>query len=79
MHIDRTALLAYISGTLNVDTRGVDDDTPLFSSGLIDSFSMIDLITHLEGSTGQRIAPADITLDNFDTLGRMIAYLGRAA
>lgn len=47
--------------------------------GLIDSFSMIDLITHLEGSTGQRIAPADITLDNFDTLGGMIAYLGRAA
>lgn len=79
MNIDRNALIGYLSGTLNVDTGGVGDDTPLFSSGLIDSFSMIDLITYLEAGTGRRISPADITLDNFDTLGRMIAYLGRTA
>ena len=36
---------------------------------------MIDLITYLESTVSIRIEPADITLDNFDTLGRILEFL----
>ncbi len=67
----------YLEGTLRIDVAGLDADSPLFSSGAIDSFSMIDLITHLEVVSGTRIQPSDITLDNFDTVRRIINFLSR--
>lgn len=74
MTLEKDILTGYLSGTLNVDVTQVTDDTPLFSSGLIDSFSMIDLITFIESQCGTSISPADITLDNFDTIGRIMHF-----
>jgi acyl carrier protein len=51
------------------------DDTELFSGGLIDSLSVMDLVSFLESETGCVIAPTDINLDNFDTIGRMVSYV----
>lgn len=63
--------------------RGTDDpievDTPLFSSGLLDSASMVELMVFLEQETGISVSPADVTLDNFDSIGRILAYAERAA
>ncbi len=75
MEFSKQNLLDYLSGPLNVDIGGLDENSLLFSSGLVDSFSMIDLITYLESTVSIRIEPADITLDNFDTLGRILEFL----
>ena len=77
MTVTSTDLRSYLTGTLNFDLPGVADADPLFSSGLVDSFAMIDLITFLESQGGFRIPPADITLDNFDTLERIVAFMTR--
>ncbi len=79
MTVTSTDLRSYITGTLNFDLPGVTDADPLFSSGLVDSFAMIDLIMFLETKGGLRIPPADITLDNFDTLDRIVAFMARNA
>lgn len=69
----------YLEGTLRVNVSALDAETPLFSSGVIDSFAMIDLITFLESKFGIRIEPGDITLDNFDSVGRMAKFLSNGA
>lgn len=50
------------------------DDDPLFSSGLLDSVAMMSLITFVEEKTGGDVRPADVTLDNFDSLSRITEY-----
>lgn len=50
------------------------EDDPLFSSGLLDSVAMMSLITFIESSTGADVRPADVTLENFDTLARIADY-----
>ncbi|KGJ20302.1 acyl carrier protein [Paracoccus sanguinis] len=56
--------------------EGIAADTPLFSTGLLDSVTMIQLIGYLEDRTGQNVGAADVTLENFDSAGRIMAYVG---
>lgn len=55
----------------------VGDDTELFSRGLIDSLNVVELVTFVEGELGRPIPPADITLDNFDTINRIARFAGK--
>lgn len=74
-----TDLLSFLDEDLGVDIAGIDDDTPLFSSQIVDSFALVNLMMFLERGAGIRIAPVDVNLDNMDTIGRMLAYVGRVA
>jgi acyl carrier protein len=71
--------MAFLEEDLGVDTSGVDTETPLFSSQLIDSFALVTLMMFLEREAGIRIAPADVNLDNMDSVGRMLAYVARVS
>jgi acyl carrier protein len=77
--VDSDSLLAFLEEDLGVDIDGVEADTPLFSSQLVDSFALVTLMMFLEKEAGIRIAPADVNLDNMDTIGRMLAYVERVA
>jgi acyl carrier protein len=57
----------------------VDGDTPLISSGVIDSFHVAALLAALEAHYKVRIEPAEIGVDNFDTAGQMHAYIQQRA
>lgn len=77
--IDSDSLLAFLEEDLGVDIDGVEADTPLFSSQLVDSFALVSLMMFLEKQSGIRIAPVDVNLDNMDTIARMLAYVERVA
>lgn len=70
-------LLEFLEVDLGVDISDVDTDTPLFSSQLVDSFALVNLMMFLEREAGIRIAPSDVNLDNMDTIGRMLGYVAR--
>ena len=53
----------------------MDADTPLFSSGMIDSASMVDLIIFLESEGHVKLEPDDITLDHLDSIGRILNFV----
>ena len=53
----------------------IRSDTALLSSGLIDSFRIATLIAALESHYAVRIDPADVGVDNFDTVGQIHEYL----
>ncbi|MTH63554.1 acyl carrier protein [Paracoccus shanxieyensis] len=74
MSLSQQDILAYLRDDLNVD-EDIDAGTELFSGGILDSVSMVSLITFIEEKTGAVIQPGDVTLENFDTVDRISAYV----
>jgi acyl carrier protein len=58
-----------------IGARELDRDTALFSDGTIDSVGMVDLIVFLEAEADVIIAADDVTLDNFDSVARIVTFL----
>ena len=55
--------------------ENVHEEMALFSDGTIDSVGMIDLIAFIEDETGIEVGQADVTLDNFDSIALILAYV----
>jgi acyl carrier protein len=72
-------ILEFLGDELGVETGDIAPDTPLFSTGIIDSFGLVTLMTYIEGQCKIRIKPADVNLDNFDSLQRIVAFVHRSA
>jgi len=53
----------------------VAPDESLFESGLLDSFTLTDLVGELEREFGVRIPDSDLTPRRFDSVERIEAYL----
>jgi acyl carrier protein len=55
----------------------IDETTPLVSSGLIDSMSLIDILMKLEDFTHTRIPVGKVQAKDMDTVELMIATAQR--
>lgn len=56
----------------------VTDDEPLVSSGLIDSLSILTLISKLETRLGIRLRTSGLQPDDFDTIDLIAETVSRA-
>lgn len=74
MSLNAESIRRYLSDRAGVDTATVTEITPLFSSGLVDSFSLVELIAFVEKESGFRVDAWDVTLDNFDSIAQILAY-----
>jgi acyl carrier protein len=55
----------------------LDENTPLISSGLIDSMTLVDLLQKLEDLTHTRIPPGKVQPKDLDTVALMFATAQR--
>lgn len=55
--------------------RAIRPDEPLISSGLIDSFSLMDLALFVEDTFGVRIEDTELNAGTFDTLEQLSALI----
>jgi acyl carrier protein len=55
----------------------LDPETPLFSSGLLDSLGTLRLITFLEERFGLQIGDGEVGDENFKSLSRIQAFVER--
>ena len=55
--------------------RRVALDTPLFSTGIVDSFGVLELIAFLEETFGVEIDPGRHYLADFDTVAKIAALV----
>jgi acyl carrier protein len=78
MALSRESLLDALRNELGVDTAPLNDDSPLFSSGLIDSFSLVTLIVFIEKEAQIKVQPLDVNLENLDTVARILNFANRA-
>ena len=74
MSLIKNDLINYVQTELSAD-ESVAGDTELFSSGMLDSVSMVGLISFVEDKAGVHIQPGDVTLDNFDTIDSILEYV----
>ena len=69
-------LSAFISTRiLKQPTRIVQSAEPLISSGLIDSFSLMDLALYVEDTFGVRIEDTELNADTFDNLTQLASLI----
>ncbi len=62
-------IVEYISAEILRDKhRIIDPKEPLISSGLIDSFSLVDLALFVESSFGARIQDHELNAEHIDTI-----------
>lgn len=59
------------------DDREIAETTPLITSGLVDSFSMVSLLRFLEKKYAIHIPDADATPEAFDTITRIVELVQR--
>ena len=55
----------------------IDEDTPLVSSGLIDSLALVDILLKLEEVTNRRIPAGKVQAKDMDTVRLMFATAAR--
>jgi acyl carrier protein len=60
---------------LKQPNRVIKMDEPLISSGLIDSFSLVDLALIVEDEFGVRIDDSELNADTFDTLDALVKLI----
>jgi acyl carrier protein len=63
------------SQILKQPQRQIAPDETLISSGLIDSFSLVDLALFVEQSLGVHIDDTELNADSFDSLEQLVALI----
>jgi acyl carrier protein len=70
------AISDYIAKEILKQPRRVfSEDTRLISSGLIDSFSLVDLALFVEDTFGVKIEDTELNAKTFDTIGELVALI----
>jgi len=73
-------VLAFIRDHLAQDPAQVGSpDQPLISSGIIDSFALVELAVFIEEEFGARVPDPEMTVANFDTVDLGVATIQRFA
>jgi acyl carrier protein len=55
--------------------RDIDPSEPLISSGLIDSFSLMDLALFVEDAFGVRVEDTELNADTFDNVNQLASLI----
>jgi acyl carrier protein len=66
-------LAAYISEKVVKGKSEISEDTPLVSSGLVDSFAMIDIFLELQRIAGRKVPASKVQAKDMDTVRLMFA------
>lgn len=77
MSLNSQDVIHFLRDVLTID-EPVDEGTPLFSTGLLDSVAMLNVIEFVEQRAKIEVSAGDVTLENFDTPQRIAAYVDAA-
>lgn len=79
MALSADSLLAFVRDELGIDTSDIDATSELFSEGVIDSLGVLDLVAFVSTEAGIKVLPTEISLENFDTIERILAFASAKA
>lgn len=68
---------ALVARLIRKPNLSLEENTPLVSSGLIDSMALVDLLLKLEDLTHMRIPPGKVQPKDMDTIALMFATAQR--
>lgn len=70
----RNKLRSFICEKTWVEQDELMDDAPLFSSGIIDSLDLLDLVVLVESELNTKVTPGQLSLENFDSIDKIIGF-----
>jgi acyl carrier protein len=77
MTLEAQQMIEHIVRLTRKPNLEINEDTPLVSSGLIDSMALVDLLQKLEDLTHLRIPPGKVQPKDLDTVALMFATARR--
>lgn len=77
MNEQEQQMIDYVREIIRKSAVRVDENTPLVSSGLIDSMALVDLLVKLEDVTHMRIPAGKVQPKDLDTVAKMFATAQR--
>lgn len=77
MNEEKTQMIEYILRRIRKPGLKIDESTPLFSSGLVDSLALADILAKLEDLTHTRIPPGKVQPKDLETISIMFATAQR--
>lgn len=77
MTLESQQMIEHIVQLIRKPNVAVDENTPLVSSGLIDSMELVDLLLKLEDLTHMRIPAGKVQPKDMDTVTKMFATAQR--
>ncbi len=71
-------LIDMITAEVSLDPdHEITGDTDLLLTGLVDSLGVVQIVGWIEDELGIDVDPLDVVLENFQTVGQMVAYIER--
>ncbi len=67
-------LLAFINSEIAISTDPVEPETDLLITGAVDSLGVVRVTQWLEDELGFEVDPIEVTLENFQTVTKMVSY-----
>ncbi|MGH1487907.1 MAG: acyl carrier protein [Acidimicrobiales bacterium] len=67
-------LLAFINSEIAVSPDPIASETDLLITGAVDSLGVVRVTQWLEDELGFEVDPVEVTLENFQTVSKMVAY-----
>jgi len=77
MTAEEVQMVEYILRRIRKPNLIIDENTPLVSTGLVDSMALGDLVLTLEDLTRMRIPPGRVKPKDLDTVAKMFATAAR--
>jgi len=77
MTAEARQMIEHITRLIRKPDATIDENTPLVSSGLIDSMALVELLLKLEDLTHVRIPPGKVQPKDLETVSMMFATAQR--
>lgn len=74
---EQRQMIEHIGRLVRKTGLALDENTPLVSSGLIDSMALVDILVKLEDLTHKRIPAGKVQPKDMDTVAKMFAMAER--
>ena len=68
-------LTTYIKDEIVLDDVEITSETDLLLSGVVDSLGVIRITEWVEDEAGILVDPGDVTIDNFQTIERIVGFI----
>ncbi len=69
------ALTEKLQSFSSLPLDAVTPDDPLFSSGLVDSLNLVEIIQFVESYFKIQVDPTDLSMDNFNSMASVAGYV----
>jgi acyl carrier protein len=79
MKLTQQDLLDYLRDEQYVDVSTIDAKTLLFTEGLLDSMALVEMMTFIMNRTGIEFDASEVTLENLDSVERVLRFVAERA